>query len=607
MRSCKVVAVSLVVLLALGCSNYRKVPGSMAETKILNNFVSELLSITGGQSAKQSEYKFVNPREGWVFISSTADVSGPDRMSIFLSPKSSQDPVIVHDNPGENQILEAMRYLSAGEHTVAISSEGRSKLKSLTVRAIPEIIYNKFPYKPTDAHVFSSDRGPNGWDFLQRHIFPNVNTIIGSDQPDYRLYFEEWKRQGKRWIIWSSVPGRRDKDITADEAYQAFARNNLCVNRFGELLDGVIADEFPEAELEQYPAWTEAVKRYCQDERFKEKLFYTYCGSLYRFDLSSRFIEQAVVGCGNRFVLERYSEIQPTEEAAWEALNRVLGDECLEWERKIPGSVNHMIIALGYFSIPALSLNINPGVNWKVFMDMQFNTLANHPGCQGIYGVMEYTSGYAEEEIIRWQGKLYRHYCIEGKTEMLSKDPYVLTHIANPDFDEGTKGWTLNPAEEGSIEAKHMIGDPEAGISGYGGLQGRWPDLGRGNHFLWTRRSDKRPNIFSQDIKDLQPGKLYSLKMITADYEDLTVKRPPLSQKYAVSIKLDDAEIIKSFQHMYSRKFWLNYHFVIFRPGTRISRLEISDWAESGEPGGPIGQELIYNFIEIQPYLEDGQ
>ena len=42
-----------------------------------------------------------------------------------------------------------------------------------------------------------------------------------------------------------------------------------------------------------------------------------------------------------------------------------------------------------------------------------------------------------------------------------------------------------------------------------------------GDTFLLVKRSDKKPNVFSQEIKDLTPGRVYSLKMITADYQDL--------------------------------------------------------------------------------------
>ena len=40
-----------------------------------------------------------------------------------------------------------------------------------------------------------------------------------------------------------------------------------------------------------------------------------------------------------------------------------------------------------------------------------------------------------DEEILRWGVKLLRHYCIEGKTERLTNDPYRLSHITNADFE----------------------------------------------------------------------------------------------------------------------------------------------------------------------------
>ncbi len=44
---------------------------------------------------------------------------------------------------------------------------------------------------------------------------------------------------------------------------------------------------------------------------------------------------------------------------------------------------------------------------------------------------------------MRFVGKLYRHYGIEGKTAMLTRDPLFLTHIQNADFENGLEGWTL--------------------------------------------------------------------------------------------------------------------------------------------------------------------
>src|SRR5207247_10858949 len=103
---------------------------------------------------------------------------------------------------------------------------------------------------------------------------------------------------------------------------------------------------------------------------------------------------------------------------------------------------------------------------------------------------------------------------------MLTRDPLFLTHIQNADFEKGTEGWTLHPAEDGTIAVKSF---PR-----YGRIEGRFMGLGRpadpehiGDTFLWMKRSAKGPNMFSQTIKNLEPGRLYSMKMFSCDYQDL--------------------------------------------------------------------------------------
>ena len=53
------------------------------------------------------------------------------------------------------------------------------------------------------------------------------------------------------------------------------------------------------------------------------------------------------------------------------------------------------------------------------------------------------------------------------------------------------------------------------------------------------------------------------------------------------------------------KKPWLNRYLLTFRPTETTATLTLSDWADDKNPGGPIGQELMYNFIEVQPYFEE--
>ena len=202
---------------------------------------------------------------------------------------------------------------------------------------------------------------------------------------------------------------------------------------------------------------------------------------------------------------------------------------------------------------------------------------------------------------------LGRHYCIEGSTEPLLTDPYELRYVRNPDFEEGTEGWEIAPAQEGSIRPERF--------TGYGTLEGRYPWVSIGETFLVMKRSAAGPNAFSQQITGLQSGRIYSMKLISADYQDL-VAGESKQKTNAVSIWIDGAEVLDGgFQYpldsargpqpfAHDHPFYMNYHWLQFRATGPTARLTVSDWQSADEPGGSIGQELMFNFIEIQPVFE---
>lgn len=369
--------------------------------------------------------------------------------------------------------------------------------------------------------------------------------------------------------------------------------------------DGVFVDEFWNESEALFRPWTEAVRRMAGNERLKGRQFYPYCAPLHNVKPSREFI-QAVMDAGWRFGFERYLSERQNPGLMRAYLDTMLRQPIGEWRAAMPGAERHMIVTLGVFSQPPESLDVNPSVNLKVFLDMQLNLLANAPECFGLGGVMTYLSSYTDEETVRWMGRLFRHYCIDGRGEMLSTDPLMLRHIENPDFEKGSAGWTVAEAEPGSIAAKRS--------PGFSWLEGRFPRTDQGDTVLWMKRSVRGPNSVSQAIKGLQPGRLYSLRMYSGDAKDLAVR-----QKHAVAVALHNVEVLaeKSFQHVFANCYdhsygpynrdhraWMNYHWIIFRAKGEQATLRISDWATPKEPGGPLGQELITNFVEIQPYEE---
>ena len=595
----KVLILTLLAICLTGCRRPN-------ETKVLNNFVTQLLEVAD-VSGPHTEYTFSNPRDGWIFISSTVTTADSGQVTLTIDSKSVQDAVLVHKADKE-RTLEAMRFLPAGEHKVNILSEGGLLPEKLSVRAIPELIFCRYGGNPS-----VSEYGPYDWKFLEKNILSNVSTIVigAGDQLPAPL-IEQWKSRGKKWLGGCRIPGMVDIGVGAkvgkeSQAPKAYGYWTDLLNQSPHL-DGLIADEFyGYVEIQdRYVHWSQAIEKIHAQERYRDKVFYGYIGgvpfNLIHKEQQSRAFIQTLMDCGYRVSWERYPQEEPTEEAARNKIESYVTQEMVDWRKVQPDIAKHMIVCFGLFSTPPISLNVNPGANYKVWTDMQVNVVANDPAFSDIAGLKWWTAHYADEETVRWTGKLLRHYCIEGRTEMLSRDPYKLTHIQNPDFNKGTTGWTITAAEEGAIEVKNY--------ADYGLLQNRHytPE---GNNFLCMRRSGKRPNVFSQEIKALQPGRAYSLKMITADYKDL-IERKSNKQTHTVNIEIEDAEVDvdKCFQHSFTsrrprRGLWTNYHWLIFRAKSNTAKLVISDWASDKEPGGPIGQELIYNFIEIQPYLED--
>ena len=119
-----------------------------------------------------------------------------------------------------------------------------------------------------------------------------------------------------------------------------------------------------------------------------------------------------------------------------------------------------------------------------------------------------------------------------------------------------------------------------------------------------TRRSEKAPNVFSQEIKHLEPGRLYSFRKFSADRNDLSKRK-----SHAIQITFDNAELVpdKCFTHVAAVRrpnTYVNWHVRMFRATGETAKLRVSDWASDNDPGGPIGQELMYNFVKVQPYWQ---
>jgi len=549
----------------------------------LNVFVTELLELS---SVPEEELTIENPREGWVFI------AGEPKRGAAIRVNGEQ--VRCRRRQGW---LEAMRYLPKGLFTVT----GDGAMSRLVVRAIPELAYSLFRYDP-----LVPEFGPYDWSFLEANVLAHVNTIIGGRGEQNILFAQRWHARGGKWLVQMPLPGLNGDEVTADEVHAVWSED-LALKH--PAFDGIIVDEFPSDDRPAYPVWTEAAQRLRHE--VPQKFYYPYTGFLPESEAASHF-GKAMLEDRNPIVYEVYLPEPDTIEEAEELLEQRLRSRVRDWEKWHKGSARSLMLALGYMTINE-SLNINPSVDFKVWMDMQFHHIVNHKEFEGLFGLLEYTSGYTDEETQRWASALYRHYAIEGNTTLLSDAhgyTFALDHIVNPDFADGLAGWTVETADGGEIDTREM--------EGFSFLQGRYPRTSRGDTFLWTKRSDEAPNRLLQTIRNLVPGKTYSVKMIAADYRHITRghsehKRTssdvcveggePLPRKSFVSVVPNNyAHSLGPFDR--EHKAWFTYHHVVFRALEDEARLIISDWSDSKntETEG----ELMANFVEVQPWFEDG-
>ena len=614
----RVELVGAVVIFLSGLAGGAKAAIPSVGQKRLNNFVSELLAVSSISQSTQS-LTFAHSTDGWIFLSATSKGTGTVR--IVLDQETRRDIVIVHDGAGGS---EAMRYVSRGAHTIQVECEGNISVERFGVKAIPELIHCGLGFNPE-----IKSYGVYDMDFLKADILPNVTTLIVPNNINLsRTVIDDWHGQGKKFV---AEVGIDSQSKTAENHFKFWSS----FYDKAPFLDGIIVNEFivkrpvsewaeltperrarMERERQQYEVYGEALERLRGDVRFKSKMLYAYVGGsgkkLNQEIVGTNFI-RTIVNCGYRVALERYLHEMSSEQGAQSALETFI-DGIADWEAKEPGVKKQTVIAFGLFSMPPGGINKQPNVDYHVWMDQQMNLAANHPVLAGIAGLEWWTSTLADEETVRFVGKLYRHYAIEGKTNMLTTDPLFLPHIRNADFERGTNHWTLRPAEEGSIAAKSF---PR-----YGRIEGRYMGLGRpadpehiGDTFLWMKRSERGPNTFSQDIRDLEPGRLYSMKMFSCDYNDLINPKPRKLEeaiKFIGSVVLEGVEVDtrRSFAEMYSSNpepkipVWITYHWKVFRAKGTTARLIVSDWPDAREPGARFGQEQVFNFLEIQPYRE---
>ena len=560
---------------------YRVIQDDLAENRgrRLNNLVRELVSETfEGDFART----FAMPRDGWVFIS--VEPSGGDSSGDIAATLDGRR--VTGTACGGN---ETFRRVEAGRHRVAVSGAGR-----IVVRSVPEI----FNYCPCRDNPVG--RNPSyGWDFAERYVLPASTTQNGGDIPLDKVPLLH--ARGGEWAA-NFISGKiNDSRIL----YRRLMDSNGLTDPFH---DGVSCDEQAFNRMRHLEMFTQGLKAFNAEYRGNRTVYTWVIGHTppMHHGLAEEFMATAAAAsCGRgRILLEHYCRTQPDESAARTHLDRFIADmfrRCCEWYPPFRESAG---VILGVFDhVPIMSLRSHPEVDYKRYLDMQFNLLANDPTfeglpCTGVWGPQR-----ADEELYRWTFRLLRHYCVEGRTDMLSdayRFAYIPGHLRNGDFRGSLDPWTATG--DVSLETVKEFGAK---------CEGRWKCArGLGDTFAVLKRgNDGSAATLRQTAVGLEVGRMYCLETAAFDAKDLR-KGTFDSCKVPLAVTLSDgAAICKdlSWTHEDRRRgkkvrgntHHISRHHIVFT--AKAQQVDVILSVSEAPPGSEMG----VNFVGLTPYFPE--
>ena len=543
----------------------------------LNNVVQELVNLdftelrTVRRIDSNVRISFVTERVGWLYVELAPYTVNTGKLIVQL------DGIVVL--PIDNtQPMETMRFAKAGKHTLKIISKSGVALERLIVRSIPEIFFFNFMANHQPPLVVRD------WDRMRMaDIWMNYNVMVSQHPtPDYAPYVEQWRAKGGRYYRASSIRSGQWHEMMRDPSY-----------------DGLMIDEFlPTFSPEQCAEWVAAMEDIHNDPLCAGKSFYGFTSTN---PATYESLVGPLLSFGFSVAPEFYMRERPSERAGHKWLQRYLINRMQKWRDTFPGIQEKMAVFLAPCDlIPRMSWDTYPQVNFHTYLEMQFQIIANNPAFEGLYGVGFWTAHNVSEETLGWYNRFVRHYLIEGNRMLLGQDPYESIYLLNPGFEEGDEYWAFTAAADDSISVIDADRLPFTSDWWYGKLP-------EGQKLLYTKRNASKPNIISQTIKNLVPGKEYVVKVYCVDLDNFTLDQHIGGSIAVRGATLVDASSEKGCYIKYKDrsgrpvKICWNCYRQRFRATDNRAELILSDWVSDNVLDGPVDQEIAWDFVKVIP------
>lgn len=535
----------------------------------LNNMTVEYCN---APVAAGNDYSFSLAYDGWMYFAAR----NASKYSVTLDGKK-----IIEDSTARH---EAFRFVEAGYHKLVTDTDAH-----IIVRTISDI----FSCPVLEGPMVSNFTRYN-WDFAKKWILPATTTCNrGAPSPEV---VKECQNLGLCWTGSFDATNLTTIEDMKERTERAVAANAS--------KDGVSADELfynsPSIDI-----YTQALKKAKYD---KSKIIYTWgCGKPFIKSVHTDFIATCLNASNGKgkIIYEAYCRTKEDEKQAKAFIDENIATNFKAACAFYPNYARRAGIILGNFNqIGVISLEHHPQVDFKYYLDMQMNLLANDPALVNIGVVGYWGNHYTDEEMLRWSYALLRHYVVEGKRDMLSKQygfSYLPGHIKNNDFVDGFDGWKVEAAAEGSVKA--------ARLDWYGDkFEVRWfSDTRIGDTYCHFKAMEGKANRITQTAKNLVPGKKYMLLCYVGDYKDIVANRFN-PHRIGLDIDISDADVLpESFVWVDTRKKGYsnhsdiprqNMHRIIFVP--KASEVNVTFTDANANPG----EEIMLNYIQLKPFFE---
>lgn len=532
--------------------------------KRLNNFCTELVNEV--RKAGQSTLAFGCRHRAWYYV----DVPGK----------------VLADGCPVVRFVE----LPAGDHefTFDLPKDGR-----VTVRRITETLHYA-----TGADSPVRQWPSYGWDFCERYVNPYVTT---QSTPRFSpSYIRQLRERGVRMLLNIYSAG-----LATPEDLQKRMRGNRAFSGKNQyLFDGLSLDEQYLNDGVVMNNFADGLWGFEDKARDDRHVYSWFCGNPKATGIDHDALSAAVNALGGRakILFELYFKTIPSDEAA---AKRFIRDEALgtlkAYEAFCPRVVDRLGIVLGAFNQTGyMTLWQHPEVDYKYYLDLQFNCLANDPAFKdlGITGLWGAT--LADDDLYRWGFQLLRHYVFEGRTDLLSAHHGLAYHglVQNGDFTDGLEGWEAIGAV---TTGKYALLGAKA--------EGRWhvpAGLGDTCAVLPTKRSKEATGV-ATTVRGLVPGRHYRLTFCSVNVRDLEKNARNVYDHGIVADLGKGADVDRarswiepapaSYRKADDEGTKCNLHTYIFTATANETRLEITNRDAAN------GDNLAVNFISVLPYL----